>query len=90
MEEAERQAADDSEEEFKFRELRHHNDKLLFINQADSKRFERVEEDDGDSQMDEREASELPIVMHEREIMESIEGNVVTIVCGETGSGKST
>jgi HrpA-like RNA helicase len=32
----------------------------------------------------------LPIVMHEREIMENIENFVVTIVCGETGSGKST
>jgi len=34
--------------------------------------------------------SALPIVMHEREIMENIENFVVTIVCGETGSGKST
>lgn len=33
---------------------------------------------------------QLPIVMHEREIMENIENFVVTIVCGETGSGKST
>lgn len=32
----------------------------------------------------------LPIVMHEREIMENVENFVVTIVCGETGSGKST
>lgn len=32
----------------------------------------------------------LPIVLHEREIMENIENFVVTIVCGETGSGKST
>jgi len=32
----------------------------------------------------------LPIVFHEREIMESLENNLVTIVCGETGSGKST
>ena len=28
--------------------------------------------------------------MHEREIMENIENFVTTIVCGETGSGKST
>jgi HrpA-like RNA helicase len=34
--------------------------------------------------------TQLPIVMHEREIMENIENFVVTIVCGETGSGKST
>lgn len=33
---------------------------------------------------------QLPIVFHEREIMENIENNIVTIVCGETGSGKST
>ena len=32
----------------------------------------------------------LPIVLHEREIMENIENFLVTIVCGETGSGKST
>ena len=31
----------------------------------------------------------LPIVFHEREIMENIENNIVTIICGETGSGKS-
>lgn len=33
---------------------------------------------------------QLPIVLHEREIMENIENFLVTIVCGETGSGKST
>ena len=32
----------------------------------------------------------LPVVFSEREIMENIENNIVTIVCGETGSGKST
>ena len=32
----------------------------------------------------------LPIVFHEREILENIVNNVVTIICGETGSGKST
>lgn len=32
----------------------------------------------------------LPIVLHEREIMENIDNFMVTIVCGETGSGKST
>ena len=40
--------------------------------------------------MPQREESKLPILMHEREIMENIENFVVTIVCGETGSGKST
>ena len=34
--------------------------------------------------------SELPIIYHEREIMENVINNIVTIVCGETGSGKST
>jgi len=35
-------------------------------------------------------SNQLPIILHEREIMENIENFVVTIVCGETGSGKST
>lgn len=34
--------------------------------------------------------ADLPVKMHEREILESIEDNIVTVVCGETGSGKST
>lgn len=34
--------------------------------------------------------AKLPVIFHEREIMENIENNIVTIVCGETGSGKST
>lgn len=33
---------------------------------------------------------DLPVSMHEREILESVENNLVTIICGETGSGKST
>jgi HrpA-like RNA helicase len=37
-----------------------------------------------------KEVNALPIVMHERELMENIENFVVTLVCGETGSGKST
>ena len=32
----------------------------------------------------------LPVFMHEREILEGVENNLVTIICGETGSGKST
>ena len=39
---------------------------------------------------DKEEKKALPIIYHEREIMESLENNIVTIVCGETGSGKST
>jgi HrpA-like RNA helicase len=34
--------------------------------------------------------NKLPIIYHEREIMENVINNIVTIVCGETGSGKST
>lgn len=33
---------------------------------------------------------ELPVYMQETEILDSIENNLVTIICGETGSGKST
>jgi ATP-dependent RNA helicase DHX37/DHR1 len=32
----------------------------------------------------------LPIVKYEQEIMDKINNNLVTVVCGETGSGKST
>lgn len=34
--------------------------------------------------------SNLPIIAMEQEIMETIETNPVTIICGETGSGKTT
>lgn len=34
--------------------------------------------------------NDLPVKMHEREILESVETNLVTVICGETGSGKST
>jgi len=33
---------------------------------------------------------DLPVFMHEKEVLESVENNLVTIICGETGSGKST
>ena len=33
---------------------------------------------------------ELPIVQHRTEIIEAIRANPVTIICGETGSGKTT
>ena len=32
----------------------------------------------------------LPIYEKESEVVESINNNLVTIICGETGSGKST
>jgi len=34
--------------------------------------------------------NDLPVKMHEWEILESVENNLVTVICGETGSGKST
>ncbi|GAA5900422.1 hypothetical protein JCM5296_001422 [Sporobolomyces johnsonii] len=34
--------------------------------------------------------AELPIVKEEDRIMEAIRGNAVTVLCGETGSGKTT
>ena len=34
--------------------------------------------------------AKLPITFHEREIMENVEASLVTLICGETGSGKST
>ena len=34
--------------------------------------------------------AELPITAHRNEIMDLIRDRQVTIVCGETGSGKST
>ncbi len=38
----------------------------------------------------EKKRMELPILSHEHEILELIENNLVSIICGETGSGKST
>lgn len=32
----------------------------------------------------------LPIYMKEQEIVETVNGHLVTLICGETGSGKST
>lgn len=69
------------------------NQKLMFINKADSTKFKQINKQETQSKDDEdneEKENELPIIFHEREIMESLENNVVTIVCGETGSGKST
>ena len=33
---------------------------------------------------------QLPIVMEEQRVMEAIHDNDVVIICGETGSGKTT
>lgn len=32
----------------------------------------------------------LPILSEEQSVMETINDNMVTIICGETGSGKTT
>jgi HrpA-like RNA helicase len=67
--------------------MRNYNKDLTFINKFDKKpkmnTIERTEE------MEET-RKELPIAMHENDILESIENNLVTVICGETGSGKST
>lgn len=80
--------------------------RILFINEKDAGHFKtEVQKPGSSSQLWEEEVqkrtskvrglnqdkeAQLPIIFHEREIMENIENNVVTIVCGETGSGKST
>lgn len=38
----------------------------------------------------ENQRKELPIVKEEHRIMEAIRGNAVVVLCGETGSGKTT
>lgn len=38
----------------------------------------------------EEERSKLPVYLEEQEIMEKINENLVTVLCGETGSGKTT
>ena len=80
----------DSDEEVKQRELKQNNEKLLFINRADALQFKSCPVK-GDLDLENAlDRQELPIVFHEQQIMESLENNVVTIICGETGSGKST
>ena len=50
-------------------------DKLVLIQRTDKIQTERLN---------------LPIVKHEYEIMDKINSSLVTVICGETGSGKST
>ena len=80
--------------------------RLQFISECDSKQFKNEESKEHmveDIEQDNKRSKtskvrglnldhevKLPIVFHEREIMENIENNIVSIVCGETGSGKST
>lgn len=69
----------DSDEET--RSLLHFNKELREINVHDAKpKMNFVPKIDND----------LPVKMHEWEILESVETNLVTVICGETGSGKST
>jgi HrpA-like RNA helicase len=60
------------------------------INKYDSTRWQKGMDNSSGKEVEIQEEKELPIIYHEREIMESLETNLVTIVCGETGSGKST
>lgn len=90
-EEAKRLAADDSDEEVRDRDLKQVHPKLIAINKADAKQFPKMNKElPVANDLEKQEESKLPIVFHEREIMDCIESNTVSIVCGETGSGKST
>ena len=71
----------ESDSDDETRSLKHFNKDLKFINQFDKKPALRSVPEF---------KTELPVRMKEREIMESIESNLVTVICGETGSGKST
>jgi len=65
------------------------DDRLHLINESDMKHFGQASRVVTENEIVENE-NVLPIVMHERELMENIQNFVVTLVCGETGSGKST
>ena len=88
----------DSDDEAR-KEMMTFDERLTYINMVDRKIFgvdeakkEEAEKAIDQSNLNEKEIPEekLPIILHEREIMENIENFVVTIICGETGSGKST
>lgn len=79
--------------------MRQQNEKLRFVNKFDSEKFSlptpieqsvKITPASNDNETKGEDKKQLPIIFHEREIMESLENNIVTIVCGETGSGKST
>jgi HrpA-like RNA helicase len=75
------------------KEMMTFDDRLTLINRLDYQNYVNSvggAENVVTTQTDIVNDTQLPIVMHEREIMENIENFVVTIVCGETGSGKST
>lgn len=94
--EAKKQAIDSDEEAIKDREMRQQNEKLRFVNKFDSEKYKMPTTNDkitaasNENETKDEGKKQLPIIFHEREIMESLENNIVTIVCGETGSGKST
>jgi len=85
----------DSDEETK-KEMMTFDQRLRMINELDYQNWLNTSKTSGSTGYNKQVSAlapnktELPIVMHEREIMENIENFVVTIVCGETGSGKST
>ena len=97
--EAKKQAIDSDEEAIKDREMRQQNEKLRFVNKFDAEKFSlptsheksvKITIPSNENETKDEDKKQLPIIFHEREIMESLENNIVTIVCGETGSGKST
>ena len=94
--EAKKQAIDSDEEAIKDREMRQQNEKLRFVNKFDSEKYampttnDKITAASNENETKDEGKKQLPIIFHEREIMESLENNIVTIVCGETGSGKST
>lgn len=70
-----------------------YDDRLTLINKIDFLNYQNKQKESSATEKPPLKSttnSELPIIMHEREIMENIENFVVTIICGETGSGKST
>jgi HrpA-like RNA helicase len=67
-----------------------YDQRLSFINKIDFQVWQNCNQVKPAESEKFKQESQLPIVMHEREIMENIDNFLVTIVCGETGSGKST
>lgn len=65
------------------------DDRLSFINKVDTKLFKDQIQSEQSIKVQSKDTG-LPILLHEREIMEQVENFVITVVCGETGSGKST
>ena len=75
------------EEEFKDNELFIQSSQLLpFIQQMN----QNYRQDINRTQQSLEQRQELPIYKKESEIVDCITNNLITLICGETGSGKST